>query len=158
MDGNPKVRLLVLRAAISKDVSLEFHTDMRSPKWFEIEENANVTILGYDPDNRVQIRLEGNASLLRPGSHENELAWSKLSHWTKNSYRGGPPGLPEDTSKEVAPTFLPEEASIGRQNFGVIIFRAVRLDWFQLERLNNRRALFDYTSQSEICAAKWVNP
>lgn len=161
LDGQSKARLLVLRAVMPDRVCLEFHTDIRSPKWRELGNDCRLTVLGFDPVQRMQVRFEGDAALFAPDRLENEQAWSGLSPWTQNTYCGGPPGDPVDVPDAGAPEASELSAaavSIGRQRFGVIRFQARMLDWFKLARGDNRRAIFDYTDQGSLAHAMWITP
>lgn len=171
-DGaTPRARLLVLRNVVTREHRLEFHTDIRSPKWRELEINARATVLGFDPGQRLQLRLEGTAILHGPEYDKNRLAWAALSSWTQKTYRGGPPGDPLATGETGTPdtdtpdTGTPDNGGKthartghGRDRFGVVVFQARSLDWFQLERANNRRALFTYGDPGTEPAAAWVMP
>lgn len=161
LDGQSKARLLVLRAVMPESACLEFHTDIRSQKWRELGNDSRLTVLGFDPGRRLQLRFEGQATLFAPDRKENDQAWSGLSRWTQSTYCGGPPGDPVDVPDAGSPEMseLSDEAvSIGRQRFGVIRFQARMLDWFKLSRGNNRRAIFDYTGQGELADAIWITP
>ena len=46
----------------------------------------------------------------------------------------------------------------GQANFGVVRFRVSMLDWFRLQRNDNRRALFAYGPGGKIVTQLWVNP
>lgn len=181
-DGDvPRARLLVLRDVVMRERRLEFHTDIRSPKWRELNANACVTVLGFDPGQRLQLRLEGTASLYGTECDENQIAWSALSPWTQRTYCGGPPGDPlatgdtgttdtgtQDMSTQDMGNPKPSapdsggkthaRTDLGRERFGVIVFQATSLDWFQLERANNRRALFKYGDPGTEPAATWMMP
>lgn len=161
LDGHSKARLLVLRAVMPESAGLEFHTDIRSPKWRELGNDSRLTVLGFDPAQRLQLRFEGEATLFAPDRDENARAWSGLSQWTRNTYCGGPPGDPVDVPDAGAPDLSDlsgEAVSIGRQRFGVIRFQARTLDWFKLARGANRRAIFDYADQGSLADAMWITP
>ncbi len=84
--------MVVLRRADAARRILEIHTDVRSPKWQEISANPLVTILGYGPQPKVQLRLQGSAELHGPASESATEAWSLLPRSTRSTYMGGPPG------------------------------------------------------------------
>ncbi|MGO7594297.1 pyridoxamine 5'-phosphate oxidase family protein, partial [Rhizobium leguminosarum] len=63
---------------------LEIHTDVRSPKWKEISANPLVTILGYGPQQKVQLRLQGSAELNGTASECATEAWSLLPRSTRS--------------------------------------------------------------------------
>ena len=156
--ATPQARLLVLRKAISHRQQLEFHTDIRSPKWFELLTNSAACITGYDPDQRLQLRLQGQITLFEPNTVENTTAWSALTHWTKNTYCSNTPGSAlQAITNPPSPTDAADVA-YGQKNFGVLIFEASSLDWFQLERGNNRRALFEYNKNDTAFSGSWITP
>ncbi|MGB0847858.1 MAG: pyridoxamine 5'-phosphate oxidase family protein [Thiolinea sp.] len=160
-DGHPQSRLLVLRAVNSKQLTLEFHTDIRSQKWAELQAKPQLTVLGYAPETRLQLRLKGNATLYAPDSKLNQAAWNQLSGWTRHSYCGGPPGLEltaPDTQEIL--TAVPDEAetACGQSFFGVIRVKVQSLDWFQHPRGQLRRALIEYSEDGSLLSARWIQP
>jgi pyridoxamine 5'-phosphate oxidase len=62
-----------------------------------------------------------------------------------------------DQPKEVEPP-SDEQFAQGRSRFGVIKFKADKLDWFRLQRSDNRRAKFSYDYSGNIEKAGWINP
>ncbi len=156
----PQARTMVLRAASMETRELEFHTDVRSPKWEELRQNQRATVLGYYPGNRLQLRLQGTVTLHAPGTQRAQSAWLKLSHWTKHTYAGGPPGDELAFEPAQVTSTNPESADSakGQTYFGVLIFQATSLDRFQLQRQNNQRMLFQYDQSGSITSGNWVNP
>ncbi len=162
-DQMPVSRLLVLRGVNAQERHLVFHTDITSDKWAELTAHPKASILGFSERAGEQYRFKGHAELLAPNSDINQTEWDNLSLWTKNTYCGGPPGEEthaprsgENIKEALPPT--PEQLVKGRARFGVILFKAEGLDWFQLKRSDNRRAIFSYADQGDIKSAKWINP
>ena len=158
-EQKPQARMVVLRRADGSLRVLEFHTDTRSPKWLEFSANPHATVLGFCPQTRLQFRLQGTIELHAPGSDQANAAWDKLSAWTRTTYTGGPPG-DECAFDVIDETALPKPAdeAEGKLHFGLLIFRARTLDWFQLRRQGNRRALSTYDETGALAACRWVNP
>ncbi|EJT02933.1 pyridoxamine 5'-phosphate oxidase family protein [Rhizobium sp. CCGE 510] len=158
-EQRPQARMVVLRRADGSSRVLEFHTDTRSPKWRELSANPRVTVLGFCAQTRLQFRLRGTVELHASGSDQANAAWDKLSTWTRTTYAGGPPGDDRafDAIDEAAPSKAVDEAK-GKPHFGLLIFRARTLDWFELCRQDNRRALFTYDATGALAACRWVNP
>lgn len=154
--GRPQARMVVLRQADAEKRTLEIHTDIRSGKWLEIAKNSAATVLGFSAASRTQLRLQGTARLHAPGSPIAAEAWDKLSPWTRSTYAGGPPG--DATDGETAAPANPDDDADGKRFFGVVIFTAESLDWFELRRADNRRAVFDYDPAGALTDARWVNP
>ena len=165
-DLKPRARTVVLRGIDFNTQNLEFHTDIRSPKWDELSERPHAHILFYDPEKKVQLRFDGQVQLFGPDSIENKTIWDKLSPFTKLTYCGQAPGIKicdlgriaKSTQTEVPSD---EELAKGKANFGVCMFKAQTLDWCLLSRGENNRALFEYGKsgvQSTEWLGKWVAP
>ena len=154
-NGDPQARLVVLRSANGKVRTIEIHTDTRSQKWREIGANRSVTVLAFDPTRGQQLRLRGTAERHGPGSTVATDAWDRLSPWTRATYAGGQPGNALTYKRHLA---AEHGDAIGMDIFGVILFRACELDWFQLARVANRRVMFSYGSGGKLLDAREVNP
>jgi hypothetical protein len=148
LQGKPQARTLVLRAVDREKRTLEFHTDMRSPKWQALAINPEVTVLGYSA--KTQLRLQGTVERHAAHSAIAEAAWRRLSHRTQQTYAGAAPGsdLGSPSSNMVN----------AEDHFGVLIIQITQLDWCLLARENNQRALLSYRSDGALTNSKWVNP
>ncbi|MEP2978450.1 MAG: pyridoxamine 5'-phosphate oxidase family protein [Lentilitoribacter sp.] len=161
-DQVPVSRLLVLRDLNPDERKIIFHTDILSDKWSELSNHPKASILGFSTNISEQIRFEGRVELFNENTEINQSEWDKLSIWSKNTYCGGPSGddanPPQlDEQKEVEPP-SDEQLEQGRSRFGVIQFKVDKLDWFRLQRSDNRRAKFCYNSSGGIENASWINP
>ncbi|MBY3158284.1 pyridoxamine 5'-phosphate oxidase [Rhizobium laguerreae] len=153
--GRPQARMVVLRRVDVARRLLEIHTDVRSPKWQEISADPRVTLLGFGPQPKVQLRLQGSAELHGPASECAAEAWSLLPGSTRSTYMGGPPG--DDIGERPTSEGKAADAD-GQAFFGVLLFRAETLDWFQLRQADNRRAVFAYDHLGSLTSSRWVNP
>lgn len=152
-NGRPQSRTVVLRAVNASARVLEFHTDVRSPKWQELANNPFATAVAYSQETQVQLRFDGLTTLYNPGSKEAAAAWAALSASSQQSYTGGPPGddLPQSGTAS-------NETSGGQEILGVICFRVEQLDWVRLAPENNQRALFTYDETGELKTSSWITP
>jgi len=153
----PQARTVVLRR-VDRDIrELEFHTDIRSPKWAELMSNPQATVLGYCPETRTQLRLCGTVSLFPSGTDRADEAWQGLSPWTRSTYTGGPPG--DEQAFDTPSDYIAPSAKGGDSNvFGVVVLRATSLDWFQLERQANRRVRYGYGDAGTLVSSQLINP
>ena len=73
---NEKVasRVVVLREFNKNERYLRFHTDARAAKIKEFELNNNAAILGYDPELKIQLKLQGTVEVRRKRSHHTRPA------------------------------------------------------------------------------------
>jgi len=157
--GRPQARIVILRSVDRTSRTLEFHTDVRSSKWQQLSSNPTVTVLGYCSIQRLQLRFMGKAELFSPATSAANETWQSLPHWTRSTYQGGPPGDElafgdEDTDVHIETTTI----ETGQDQFGVIKVTVSSLDWFQLQRQNNKRAEFTYDQESTQVSARWINP
>ncbi len=146
--GKPQARTMVLRRVDRVNRTLEFHTDMRSPKWLALKINPDVTILGYS--DKTQLRLQGTSELHSAHSAVAEAAWQNLSQHTKQTYAGAAPG--SDMRHH------PNSGVNAEDNFGVVLVQISQLDWCHLARENNQRALLNYTPGGDLFSSKFVHP
>lgn len=147
--GLLQIRIVVLRGVDLLERVLEFHTDIRSPKWREFGNNPHATVLGYCPQTRLQLRLQGSIVMYDASSEIAEHAWDKLSSRTQQTYAVAAPG--SDVVNEAKAT------NNGKASFGVLLFKADSLDWCQLAREGNQRAMLRYRPEGKLASAKWVN-
>ncbi|MBS6034273.1 MAG: pyridoxamine 5'-phosphate oxidase family protein [Pantoea sp.] len=154
--SRPQARTVVLRQVDSCLRTLTFHTDLRSPKWQEMSANPQVTVLGYALQTRLQLRLQGEVGLYAGESDIADAAWSRLPARTRSTYTGGPPGELSDSDEQAA--VPPADDDAGRQHFGVVVMRVSALDWYQLHRENNQRALLIYATDGALVSGQQIAP
>ncbi len=136
----PRLRTVVLRAADAATGTLRFHCDRRSDKAFELAENPACALAAYDGPTKVQIRIEGRATLHTDDAVA-EAAWTGSRAMSRVCYGAEPaPG----TALPAGDAYiLPDEATAaatGRRNFCAVVVRAQRLDFLFLDRRGHRRA------------------
>jgi pyridoxamine 5'-phosphate oxidase len=157
------LRTVVLRKVNTAEKTLTFHTDLRSGKWTELQENNNISWMFYDAVGRFQIRLAGKASL----HHDDAIAddgWLKTPANSRKIYMGEiapskksikpTSGLPL-TFESTDPTM--EESEAGKQNFGVVVTHVNWMEWLWLNSQGHRRASFTYNNDHSFDAA-WLIP
>jgi pyridoxamine 5'-phosphate oxidase len=153
-DGRPKARIVILRAAQQGEKSLRFHTDIRTPKWQELAINPHIAFLFYDEAQRVQLRVEGVATL-HAGNETARAAWLSSQSMSRVCYGVAPaPGTEiVDADHYVLPA-RDETATIGYENFGAVVTHVESIEWLFLKQSHNQRALFDLRNNT----SKWLVP
>lgn len=141
-DDRPRARVVVLRAADPSLWSLRFHTDRRSEKFAELRADPRIGLTGYDAGAKIQIRIEGSASL-HTGDSVADAAWSGSRDMSRACYGVVPgPGQGLSTGAGFAlPEHAPEIAA-GRENFCAVTIEVKSLEWLYLAIAGHRRALF----------------
>jgi pyridoxine/pyridoxamine 5'-phosphate oxidase len=157
----PQSRTVVLRRVITAERRLFFHTDVRSWKVEALTENPNIAWLFYDPQTRIQLRLNGVATLHRSDALADEH-WAKTQLMSRRCYLTLPPSTPLETASSGLPEFLLErnptlaESEEGRKNFLVISSVIHTIDWLTLNTDGHQRALFLW--ENETLFSQWIAP
>ena len=60
----PSIRTVVLRHVDKEKNSISFHTDFRSKKITELNNNNNVSMMFYDHGKKIQIKVSGKLKLI----------------------------------------------------------------------------------------------
>lgn len=162
--GDGDLRMMVLRDCASRLSLLRFHTDARSPKAAAIGPEGLVSVLAFDPVDKVQVRLRGPARIETAGPVA-DAAWAAASALARRCYLAvAAPGTP---SREPVSGLPPEveglrqsEAQLlpARQNFAVLLIEPTSLDWLHLAQTGHRRAQFTRPAPSEDWQGTWVIP
>ena len=64
---------------------MRFHTDHRAAKIKHFTENNNVSVIGYDPDLKIQIKLQGKIKV-HYDDEVTESAWKESNRRSKKCY------------------------------------------------------------------------
>ncbi len=151
-NGEVSIRTVVLRKAIPLTKELRFHTNKRSNKWKELQDNDSISALFYDPSTRVQIRVKGKATLHFNDEMTSE-AWQKTTLSSRRCYLS----LASPSSFSAVPTsglsdeiehekFTLAQSEVGAQNFGIVSIQVESIEWLWLNHAGHRRAFFDYVN------------
>ena len=146
-------RVMVLREFNFDEKLLRFHTDNRAAKIKNLKQNSSATVIGYDPDLKIQIKMQGVANV-HINDEVTEMAWNESTARSKKCYsvKGG-------SSKEILD---PEEYDItnfevedGYKNFAVIVFKFNSLEFLYLKSSGHRRALHSWDDEY---SSTWLVP
>ncbi len=161
-DGD--LRMMVLRACDPDFSALRFHTDARSPKVGKIGQGAPVSLLGFDPEAKIQIRARGVGRIETSGPVA-DAAWAGASEYARRCYlaEAGPgtpsaepvSGLPAAV-EGIRPSY--EQLLPARENFAVLLVSLTALDWLYLAHNGHRRAKFSRGEPSQPWQGTWVIP
>ncbi len=162
-DGNPNQRIMVLREANRDEAYLRFHTDSRSPKTANFTLNPSASVLGYDADKKVQLRIQGNVSVERSGDLA-DTAWSQSALYSRRCYMiEQHPGAKADAATTGLPKAMEgmkpsaEQTEAVRGNFAILRFTVQSIDWLYLHHEGNIAARFERRLDGEW-TAHWHIP
>ena len=146
-------RVMVLREFNIKERYIRFHTDYRAAKIDHYSQNNSASVLGYDPNLKIQIKLQGYISV-HYNDHVSQAAWEGSTTRSKKCYsvKGG-------STLEISD---PKEYDLkdgniedGYINFAVLKFSFSNLEFLHLKSSGHRRALHSW---DESFASTWLVP
>ena len=153
-------RIVVLRKSDQSNNLVQFHSDIRSDKIAKLKSNKNASMLFYDKEEKIQVRLKVECNI----HHNNETtkeSWSKTGHISRKCYlvENGPGTESPKPTSGLKPEldnfeFTMEQSEEGYKNFTVIKCKIKSIEWLYLAAKGHRRAKFDLeTNESE-----WLVP
>ena len=153
-------RIVVLRKSDQQNNLVQFHSDIRSDKIEKLKKNTKASMLFYDKEEKIQVRLKVECMV----NHNNEItkeSWSKTQHISRKCYLiDNGPGTESDTpTSGLKPEldnfeFTKEQSEEGYKNFTVIQCKIKSIEWLYLAAKGHRRAKFDLETKKNI----WLVP
>ena len=153
-------RIVVLRKSDQSNNVLQFHSDIRSEKITKLKNNKNASMLFYDKEEKIQIRLKVECKI----NHKNEItkeSWSKTAHISRKCYLvdNGPGTESPTPTSGLKPKldnfeFTMEQSEEGYKNFSVIQCKIKSIEWLYLATKGHRRAKFDLENNKD----SWLVP
>ena len=153
-------RIVVLRKSDQSSNLIQYHSDIRSNKIVKLINNKNASMLFYDKDEKIQVRLKVECTV----NHDNEItkeSWLKTGHMSRKCYLvdNGPGTESSSPTSGLKPEldnfeFTMEQSEAGYKNFTVIQCRIKTMEWLYLAAKGHRRAKFDLENSKE----HWLIP
>ena len=159
-DNNNDGRIVVLRKSDQSNNLVQFHSDIRSDKIEILKKNPNASMLFYDKDEKIQVRLKVNCVI----NHKNEItktSWDKTQHISRKCYLvdKGPGTVSDVPTSGLKPEldnfdYTREQSEEGYKNFTVIQCKIKSIEWLYLAAKGHRRARFDLENSKD----SWLVP
>jgi 3-hydroxyisobutyrate dehydrogenase len=153
-------RIVVLRKSDQKNNLLQFHSDIRSDKIEKLKKNSKASMLFYDKEEKIQVRLKVDCTI----NHENDVtkdSWSKTQHISRKCYLvdNGPGSETEIPTSGLKPEldnfdYTKEQSEEGYRNFTVIQCEVKLIEWLYLAAKGHRRARFNLENNKNT----WLIP
>ena len=154
-------RIVVLRKSDQSNKLLQFHSDIRSNKIEKLKNNNNASMLFYDKEEKIQVRVKIKCTI----NHENEIAkqsWLKTGHMSRKCYLvdNGPGTESATPTSGLKPEldnfdFTMKQSEEGYKNFTVIQCKIKSIEWLYLAAKGHRRAKLKY---SDYTKGYWLIP
>ena len=162
-DGLAQGRTVVLRGFNRQQRQLTIYTDARSAKVAQLRAQPTCTLVAYQPNPMMQLRLSTNAIV----NHNNEItheAWAVMPGPNRCNYLTDPdPGSISVQATDGRPVINAESVPTNDENeiaycqFSVIVFTIKELEWLYLPRRGHRRAQFTWDEANSL-QSDWLIP
>jgi len=153
-------RIVVLRKSDKQNDIVQFHSDIRSNKIEKLKKNNQASMLFYDKEEKIQVRLKVECTI----NHDNEItkeSWLKTGHISRKCYLvdNGPGTESPTPTSGLKPKldnfeFTMEQSEKGYKNFTVIQCKIKSIEWLYLAAKGHRRARFDLETNKD----NWLIP
>ena len=153
-------RIVVLRKSDQSNNTVQYHSDIRSDKITKIKKNNNASMLFYDKEEKIQVRLKVECTV----NYNNEItkeSWLKTGHISRKCYLidNGPGTESYNPTSGLKPEldnfgYTMEQSEVGYKNFTVIQCKIKIIEWLYLAAKGHRRARFDLDNNKKI----WLVP
>ena len=153
-------RIVVLRKSDQSNNLVQFHSDIRSDKIPKLKSNKSASMLFYDKEEKIQVRLKVECTI----NHNNEItkeSWKKTGHISRKCYLvdNGPGTESSTPTSGLKPEldnfeFTMEQSEEGYKNFTVIQCKIKTIEWLYLAAKGHRRAKFDLKNNKNT----WLVP
>ena len=153
-------RIVVLRKSDRSNNLIQYHSDIRSDKIAKLKNNKNASLLFYDKEEKIQVRLKVECII----NHNNDItkeSWLKTGHMSRKCYLvdSGPGTESEKPTSGLRYEldnfkFTMKQSEVGYKNFTVIQCEIKNIEWLYLAAKGHRRARFDLETDKNI----WLIP
>ena len=154
-------RIVVLRKSDRSNKLFQFHSDIRSDKIRKLKDNNNASVLFYDKEEKIQVRIKVECTI----NHINEItkqSWLKTGHMSRKCYLvdNGPGTKSTTPTSGLKPElddfgFTMKQSEEGYKNFTVVQCKIKSMEWLYLAAKGHRRARFEYSDHTK---GYWVIP
>ena len=153
-------RIVVLRKSDKNNSLLQFHTDLRSQKVVILKKNKNASLIFYDKEEKIQLRVKVICEVNNQDPVSEE-SWKKTQHISRRCYLtdSAPGSVSENpTSGMISKLedfdYTMEQSEKGYENFTVIKCNIKSIEWLYLAAKGHRRAIFDFENKKN----SWLVP
>ena len=153
-------RIIVLRKSDQSNNLIQYHSDIRSDKITKLKKNNNASMLFYDKEEKIQLRLKVECKI----NYNNQItkdSWLKTAHMSRKCYlvNDGPGTDSPTPTSGLKPEldnfeFTMEQSEEGYKNFTVIQCKIKSIEWLYLAAKGHRRARFDLVNKKKF----WLIP
>lgn len=152
----PNTRNIVIRDFSEKKLTIRFHTDKRSSKISDIQNNNKISLLGYERKDRLQIRFDAEATIIDSDEFLLDI-WKSMYPMSRECYRViESPGSKIKSLEDIKFEEEDDQGLNGFENFVAVSCDIQSIEVLYLHHAGHLRA--NYTNNNGKLNGEWIVP
>ena len=152
----PNTRNIVIRDFSEKKLTIRFHTDKRSSKISDIQNNNKISLLGYERKDRLQIRFDAEATIIDSDEFLLDI-WKSMYPMSRECYRFiESPGSKIKSLEDIKFEEEDDQGLNGFENFVAVSCDIQSIEVLYLHHAGHLRA--NYTNNNGKLNGEWIVP
>ena len=152
----PNTRNIVIRDFSEKKLTIRFHTDKRSSKISDIQNNNKISLLGYERKDRLQIRFDAEATIIDSDEFLLDI-WKSMYPMSRECYRViESPGSKIKSLEDIKFEEEDDQGLNGFENFVAVSCDIQSIEVLYLHHAGHLRA--SYINNNGKLNGEWIVP
>ena len=152
----PNTRNIVIRDFSEKKLTIRFHTDKRSSKISDIQNNNKISLLGYERKDKLQIRFDTEATILDSDEFLLDI-WKSMYPMSRECYRViESPGSKIKSLEDIKFEEEDDQGLNGFENFVAVSCDIQSIEVLYLHHAGHLRA--SYINNNGKLNGEWIVP
>ena len=126
----PETRIVILRDVDKETLTIRTNTDLRSDKVSQIKMSPITTMLFYEKEKKIQLRIKAESKLVS-NKKEVEQTWNEAQEISKRCYY-----VPFPPKTKLEKPFSNESLDLDNENLGLNVFGLIRSKLLEIDYLN----------------------
>ena len=152
----PNTRNIVIRDFSEEKLTIRFHTDKRSSKISDIQNNNKISLLGYERKDRLQIRFDAEATIIDSDEFLLDI-WKSMYPMSRECYRViESPGSKIKSLEDIKFEDDDDQGLNGFENFVAVSCDIQSIEVLYLHHAGHLRA--SYINNNGKLNGEWIVP
>ena len=152
----PNTRNVVIRDFSEENLTIRFHTDKRSSKISDIQNNNKISLLGYERKDKLQIRFDAEATIIDSDEFLLDI-WKSMYPMSRECYRViESPGSKIKSLEDIKFEEEDDQGLNGFENFVAVSCDIQSIEVLYLHHAGHLRA--SYINNNGKLNGEWIVP
>jgi len=154
--AEPETRIVILRDVDKDSLMLRTNTDLRSDKVSQIRMSPITTMLFYDKEKKIQLRIKAESKLIS-NKKKVEQIWNEAQEISRRCYY-----VPVPPKSKIEKPFFNDALDLDNEKLGLNVFGLIKSELLEIDYLNlnytgHVRCKFEL-EKKKIIKSYWVVP